>query len=355
MNRIGVGIIGLSADAGWAARSHLPALRALGGQFEITAVAGSSPERSRAAATQYGIACAADSAAALAAHPDVDLVVVAVKVPHHRVLVEAALAARKAVLCEWPLAIDAAEADLLAAHAAGAGVRNFVGLQARASAAMQQLRTLIRDGAIGDILASNIVAAVGVPWNGMTDRSRTYLNRNASGATMLSIPFGHCLDAMNWVLGDFATFSAELMTRRTATLVQDEGILIPTDVADQVMVSGRLESGAAAVLHYRGGLSSAGNFRWEINGTDGDILVQGGDGHLQYGRVDILLAKTGAPLAPVVLPPDPLPPHGRAIAAQYRAIHAAMIGAPSDGPDFAHAAALHHKLGAIADKAAAAH
>ncbi|WP_234180745.1 Gfo/Idh/MocA family protein [Sphingopyxis sp. NFH-91] len=353
MSRIGVGIIGLSAGAGWAARSHLPALRALGDRFAITAVAGSSPERSRAAASDYAIPFAADSADALAAHADVDLVVVAVKVPEHRRLVEAALAAGKAVLCEWPLAVDAAEADRLARAAADARIKTFVGLQARGTAAVQRLAQLIADGAIGDILASNISAAVGVPWAGVTDSSRTYLNRTASGATMLTIPFGHCLDAMTLVLGDYARSSAELVTRRTETLVKDEGVMIPTDVADQIMVAGRLASGAAASLHYRGGLSAAGNFRWEINGTKGDILVTGGDGHLQYGLVEIALAKTGKALAPLALPADPLPPHARAIAAQYRAIHAALAGAPSTVPDFAHAAALHHKLGAIAAKGTA--
>lgn len=353
MSRVGVGIIGLSAGAGWAARSHLPALRALGDRFAITAVAGSSPERSRAAASEYEIPFAADSAVALAAHADVDLVVVAVKVPQHRQLVEAALAAGKAVLCEWPLAVDAAEAELLARAAADARAATFVGLQARGTAALQRLGQLIGDGEIGEILASNITAAVGVPWNGVTDSSRTYLNRNASGATMLTIPFGHCFDAMTFVLGDYARWSADLVTRRTEILVKDEGRLIPTDVADQIMVAGRLASGAAASLHYRGGLSAAGNFRWEINGTKGDILVTGGDGHLQYGLVEIALAKSGEPLTPLPLPADPLPAHARAIAAQYRAIHAALAGAPSTVPDFAHAAALHHKLGAIAAKGTA--
>jgi predicted dehydrogenase len=50
--------------------------------------------------------------------------------------------------------------------------------------------------------------------------------------------------------------------------------------ADQVAVRGVLESGAVASVHFRGGMSRATNFHWEINGTDGDLVLTGGSGHL---------------------------------------------------------------------------
>lgn len=350
VSRIGVGIIGLSAASGWAARSHLPALRALGSQFSLVSVAGSNPARSLKAAEFWSIPHAAESPECLAANDEVDLVIVAVKVPEHRQLVEAALNAGKAVLCEWPLAVDEPEASMLAIAARTAGVANFVGLQARVSAAIASIKALIEGGAIGDILSSNVIGSVGIPWDGTTDSSRTYLNRNASGATMLTIPFAHCLDAVTFVLGDLAEWSAELVVRRSETLVRDQGVMIPTDVADQIMVTGRLECGAASAIHYRGGHSSAGNFRWEINGTKGDILVTGNDGHLQYGLVDIAFAKSGGSLIPVALQDDPLPPLARAVAGQYRAIHAAMTGGIRTVPDFAHAAALHAILARMASQ-----
>jgi predicted dehydrogenase len=46
----------------------------------------------------------------LVMQPDIDVVAVTVKVPHHRELVSAALAAGKAVYCEWPLGRDLHEA-----------------------------------------------------------------------------------------------------------------------------------------------------------------------------------------------------------------------------------------------------
>ena len=47
----------------------------------------------------------------------------------------------------------------------------------------------------------------------------------------------------------------------------------PKNAEDQILVIGQLESGAAASVHYRGGLSRGTNLLWEINGTEGDIQV----------------------------------------------------------------------------------
>ena len=53
----------------------------------------------------------------LARRDEVDLVVVTVKVPHHREVVTTALQAGKMVLCEWPLGNGLAEAEEPAALA----------------------------------------------------------------------------------------------------------------------------------------------------------------------------------------------------------------------------------------------
>ncbi|MFF4414554.1 Gfo/Idh/MocA family oxidoreductase [Streptosporangium sp. NPDC001559] len=72
----------------------------------------------------------------LAEHPEVDLVVITVRVPAHAELVEAALAAGKHVYCEWPLARTTDEADTLTKSAHSTGVHHAVGLQARCAPAI---------------------------------------------------------------------------------------------------------------------------------------------------------------------------------------------------------------------------
>src|SRR5262249_60440030 len=79
--RIRVGIVGASPQS-WAAATHLPALAHLD-EFTVTAVATTRQDSARAAADTFGIRHAFASADELASHPEVDLVVVSVKVPAH--------------------------------------------------------------------------------------------------------------------------------------------------------------------------------------------------------------------------------------------------------------------------------
>ena len=63
----------------------------------------------------------------LLTQPDVDVVAITVKVPHHRELVSAALDAGKAVYCEWPLGRDHDDARAMAALAAKQGAPTVIG------------------------------------------------------------------------------------------------------------------------------------------------------------------------------------------------------------------------------------
>src|SRR4051812_10723802 len=130
MSKIGVGIVGASTRAGWAAHSHVPAIRSLP-DYELRAVATTRWESANEAKAAFGASAAYIDAHELAADPSVDLVVVSVHVRHHHEVVSAALAAGKHVLCEWPLGRTLEEATDLAARAAAKGVRSFVGLQGR--------------------------------------------------------------------------------------------------------------------------------------------------------------------------------------------------------------------------------
>ncbi len=101
-NKIGVGIIG-AGEGGWAVRGHIPALKRLDQLFDIVAVSTNNMESARASAQKFGVPNAFDNEYDLVKHPNVDLVVVAVKVPAHYHLVSTALDGGKMVYCEWPL------------------------------------------------------------------------------------------------------------------------------------------------------------------------------------------------------------------------------------------------------------
>lgn len=138
-NKIGVGIIGANPNRGWAKSAHIPALSVLP-QYEIRAISTSRKEMATAAAKLFNVPLVFDDYRELVAHPDVDLVTIAVKVPYHRELVTAAIAAGKHIYCEWPLGNGLAEAIELADLARRSNVRTVIGLQGRAAPAINRIR-----------------------------------------------------------------------------------------------------------------------------------------------------------------------------------------------------------------------
>ncbi len=100
--KIRIGIIGVDSKRGWASFAHIPAIRSFP-DFEITALSNRSKAEAIIAGEKFNIPHAFDDNRELVKSPDVDLVVVTVKVPYHKELVTAALEAGKYVYCEWPL------------------------------------------------------------------------------------------------------------------------------------------------------------------------------------------------------------------------------------------------------------
>jgi predicted dehydrogenase len=290
-HRFRVGIIGLQPGRSWAARAHIPALRALSETFEIVGVANTSRASAEAAAAATGVPRAFANIAELIAAPEVDIVTVAVKVPPHFEIVKAAIGAGKHVYCEWPLGNGLAEAEEMAALARAKGVLGVVGTQAPLAPEIEYLRQLITDGFVGDVLSTTLVARGGALQGGGSipdKKTWAYLLDRANGATMLTIPVGHTLAALTSVLGEVVKVSAVLATRRTTALVADTGETLPVSAPDQVLVSGVLASGAPLCIHYRGGVARDGDgLFWEINGTEGDIRIFGPSGHTQMVQLSL--------------------------------------------------------------------
>ena len=159
--RFRVGIVGLQPDRSWAARAHIPALRALSESYEIVGVANTTLASAEKAAAATGLQRAFADVAELIAAPEVDIVTVTVKVPHHLEIVKAAIAAGKHVYCEWPLGNGLAEAEELAELARAKGVLGVVGTQARVAPEIEYLRQLIADGFVGEVLSTTLVARGG--------------------------------------------------------------------------------------------------------------------------------------------------------------------------------------------------
>src|SRR5207249_2298911 len=256
--RIRVGIIGANPDRGWAAQAHIPALRSLPDDFEITALSTTRRESADAAGKLFGVPAAFDNHQELVNSPTVDVVAVTVKVPHHLELATAALEAGKAVYCEWPLGNGLDEARRLAALAKKKGVLAVAGLQARSAPSVAYVRDLIRQGYVGEVLSTALIGS-GMGWGPTVPPYNAYLNDKRNGATMLSIAVGHAAEALCYCVGEVRELSATMTVRRKSFTIGDEGQSRPMTTEDQVAVSGLLEGGAAFSIHYRGGQSRGTN------------------------------------------------------------------------------------------------
>src|SRR5438067_3627303 len=212
-NRIRVGIIGASPDRGWAAQAHIPALKSLSDDFEITALSTSRRASADAAGKLFGVPVAFDNHQELVKRADVDVVAITVKVPHHLELATAALEAGKAVYCEWPLGNGLIEAQTLAALAKKKGVLAVVGLQARSAPSVAYVRDLVKQGYVGEVLSTSLIGS-GLGWGATVEPFNAYLNDRKNGATMLSIPLGHTADALCHCLGEVRELSATMTVRR---------------------------------------------------------------------------------------------------------------------------------------------
>jgi predicted dehydrogenase len=269
-SKLGVGIIGVNPAWGWAATAHIPALRALP-NYEIRALSATSAEAALAAGEAFGVAAAFSHHEELVRQPDIDMVAVTVKVPHHRELVSAALAAGKAVYCEWPLGRDLGDARAMAALAAEQRVRTIVGLQARQAPAIEFLQQLLGDAYVGEVLSTTII---GVSIAGdVVIQPNVYMLDGNNGANLLTVAVGHTLDALNHVLGEFADLSAVSDIRRPLITAEQTREQIMKTAPDQIAVIGTLRSGVTASMHVREAVAGGTGFLWEINGTDGTLRI----------------------------------------------------------------------------------
>ena len=132
-DKIRVGIVGATVTQGgshWGANAHVPALQSLP-NYQLKAVCTSREDTAKASAQAFGAEQSFTRFSDMAAHPDVDLLVVCVRVPGHRELVMAGLQAGKPVFCEWPLGANLAEAEEMAGLARQRSLKSMVGLQGR--------------------------------------------------------------------------------------------------------------------------------------------------------------------------------------------------------------------------------
>ncbi len=226
-----------------------------------TALSRRTMEKARESSKKWNIPLAFDSAAALARSPEVDAVFVTTPNNCHLVDVLAAVAAGKPVLCEKPLAMNAAECRQMVEAARKANVPFGVAHVFRFEDSVEKIRKRVASGQIG----TPIFARSEFSFPGGPDHPRTWLyDMDVAGGGPIADIGVHCIDTLRYILQDD-------VKRVSASGIHDK-------------LSGRMEAAAALTLEFsKGTLGSclvsyrtAYRTPLEIVGTDGVLIADHG-------------------------------------------------------------------------------
>src|SRR3989440_7889515 len=271
-NKIRLGFVGANVRSNWASQSHFPALLA-SPDVELTAVCTTRPETAEEAREAFGSKLAFSRWQEMVQSPEIDAVAVVVRGPEHYGPTRAALEAGKHVYTEWPLGRTTAEAEELAALARAKGVQTAVGLQARVSPALLYMKEQIETGYVGEVLSCHATAMR----DGTLERpsSRTWQRDASLGVNTLTIANGHAIDALRFVVGNFAPVSCMVTTQARQWYETDTQQRVEVTSPDNVLVSGQLASGAVASVHVAAVPWAGSGFRMEIYGREGTLVTTG--------------------------------------------------------------------------------
>jgi predicted dehydrogenase len=271
-DKIRLGFVGANVHSNWASQSHFPALMA-SPDVEMTAVCTTRPESAEEAREAFGAKLAFHDYQEMAASPEIDAVAVVVRVPSHYGPTRAALEAGKHVYTEWPLGRTTAEAEELAALARSRGLQTVVGLQSRVSPTLMYMKEQIESGYVGEVLSCHVTSMR----DGNLERpsNRTWQRDASLGANTLTIANGHVIDALRFVAGNFVRMSCLVTTQAPQWYEPDTKQFVDVTSPDNVLVSGKLASGAVASVHVAAIPWAGGGFRMAIYGREGTLIATG--------------------------------------------------------------------------------
>jgi predicted dehydrogenase len=265
-----VGVVGADwYGRGFGARAHIPGVLAAS-NMELTAVCTTREESAKLAAEKYGAKRYYVGVENLVADEDIDLVTIAVRVRSHYSLVWIVLKAGKMVYCEWPLGLNAAEAETLAREAERAGVITGVGTQGRHSPGILHLKQLIGDGFIGRPLffhMTHLLPRFAV----RSDHWWSAMEEEHSGA--LGVATAHATDTLQSILGPIVAVSGYAETLRPHDAYVDTGDPFVWTAMDTVSYQARLESGVTGTAHVSNATTERMGFRLDIFGDEGQLTA----------------------------------------------------------------------------------
>lgn len=211
---LGIGIVGTGEIV---QTCHLPAYRMAG--FHVVGVYDSDPDKAHKVAGEFGIDHVFPTLTSLLAHPEVDIVDIAVPARFQPDIVEQAAKHGKHVLCQKPLAESYEEAKRIVAACEAAGVKGAVNQQMRWAPGIRASHSLIRRGFLGTPVQASIQVNVFTDWANWPW---------ITGIDKLEVMFHsiHYLDALRFLFGtpeyvyaDGAKYPGQVCKGETRTMI----------------------------------------------------------------------------------------------------------------------------------------
>ena len=239
----------------------------------LKVVVGRTEAKVKEAQARLGFEESATSWQDVLARTDIDIVDVCTPGDSHAPIVVAAAEAKKAILCEKPLANDLGEAERMHAAAKRAGVVNMVCHNYRRVPAVALAKRLIDDGKLGDIHHYRGVYLQ--DWIVDPNFPRVWrLEKARAGSGSLGDILSHTMDLSRHLVGEPTEVSGLLKTFIGERPLPDgSGKRGKVDVDDSAQALVKFANGA--VGYYEGSRFATGRKNYnclEINGSKGSLV-----------------------------------------------------------------------------------
>jgi predicted dehydrogenase len=264
VEKIRVGIVGTS----WFAENmHIVNLKAHPGA-DLVAICGRNRARAGEMATKYAIPQIFSNYHEMFAHGHLQAVVIVTPDDLHYPVSMAALEAGLHVLCEKPLAMNAAQAKAMLEKAQAAGVKHMSYLNNRRLPVYQYTHQLIEQGYIGKCYQINI--RYDADWG--PDFMWAFDNKRSNG--ILSNFGSHVIDLARWFVGDITHVAGELSAFINRTAPDGQPVDLANDAAVLLL---RFANGAQGCIQLSA-VAKTGNEAHQqhiiLNGEEGTLEVR---------------------------------------------------------------------------------
>ncbi len=254
----------------FAADFHLPGLMARD-DIVVTALCGRERARVEPVAARFSIpAVYADWREMIARHP-LDGIVISTPNDLHEPIALAALDAGLHVICDKPLALNAAQARAMLDRAVARGRQHLTMFNYRAIPAARYLKELVEQGYLGQVYHLTAVYY----HSSLLDPARPFswrMSAAQAGTGVLGDLGAHVIDFARWWMGDFARVAGSLVTFTKERPHPTQG-QAPVQVDDAAAFVAEMQNGAQTLFHVTKMAAGRGNYiHCEAYGSEGALI-----------------------------------------------------------------------------------